>query len=280
VQDERLYKGLREQQTDTQHWGFMSDLGFEDECKSDITKAQIDWEAPPASQGQDDAKSPVCWRQGWYRQAVAMPSAWSGRRVLLCVEGPTVDLVDVYVDGEKISAGRRLFGTSQFDVSAHMRPGGPSVIILHIKAACEAFVQPDARAQSVSRHERVQLIRGVYLECTSLVAIARASLQAISSEEHMARGQAVVGIVHSGSDPAALTILVDVEAPTGQSVIAEAHVTVQPGTTCEQAIFVPIRQPKWWRHDDPVRYQVIVTLFDDERGPIDDLHFLTGLQLL
>jgi len=67
----------------------------------------------------------------WYQREIAVPAAWTGRRIALCVEYIN-SYADVYVDGRK--AGEARFPAAEVDLTAACRPGARHALSLLVAA--------------------------------------------------------------------------------------------------------------------------------------------------
>ena len=196
----------------------------------------------------------VDFKHIWYRRTFTVPETWTGQRVLLNF-GAVDWRTTVWVNGSEIGSHIGAYDGFSFDITDALLPANEQEILVDVFDPTEG-TQP--RGKQVFRPDGIWytpssgIWQTVWLEPVPNVAIADLRL-ATDIDAGVLRVQAHLS---GASDLSGYTL--SVTALDGEAVVGTAN------GPADQAVEVPIAQPKLWSPDAPFLYDLDVSLrFDN-----------------
>jgi len=275
----RPFDGVRQSLTCTQGWLFaphdneeFKGLSLDDAAWTPVCLPHTNKELP-----HQDFRPAEYQFVSWYRKHLSVPQEWKGKRVLLWFDG-AMTVAQVYVNG--VQVGEHFGGYTPFsvDLTPHLDWHGANVVAVRVDSTRRPDVPPEGGVVDYMLFGG--LYRRVYLECTEPVYIDDAFFYTTALEEQTARVEGRIAVRNGTNTGRQLTAVVDFEWPGGESIIAEVPLSVGAGVLGEGLVRIPVRRPKLWDPEHPQLYKVTVTLFDGERGPVDDVAFRFGVRVI
>jgi beta-galactosidase len=211
------------------------------------------------------------WYQGtgWYRRHVAVPAAWSGKRVFLEFQGAFQD-AQVFVNGIQVGEHRGGYTGFSYDISDRLTTGD-NVVAVRLSNAWNARIAPRAGDHEFTGgiYRDVFLVvtdplhvtwYGTFVTTPTLAANAGASSTVDVKTE--VRNDRPAGVD--------CTVRTDILNASGASVATvSSRQAVPAGTTLTVDQTTPaIASPSLWHPDHPTMYTAVTTLSDDT-GPVD-----------
>jgi len=203
---------------------------------------------------------------GVYRTSAVVPADWADRRVVLHVGGAE-SVLAVWVDGTYVGMGKDSRLSSEFDITALVRPGRRFVL------SCVVIRWSDASYVEDQDHWWMAGIhRSVYLYSTGPVHLADAQLVASWDPEARIgtlRARVTVGFVSQLHIESGWAVQVHLETLEGKE-LGSSHVQREVPTVVLPYLFpghvvrlkVPVRRVKPWSAEDPRLYRVMISLVD------------------
>ncbi|MFM8986386.1 MAG: glycoside hydrolase family 2 protein [Planctomycetia bacterium] len=198
----------------------------------------------------------------WYRRRVAVPAAWSGRRIML-----RFDAVDwhatAWLNGKRLGDHAGGSDPFAFDITPHLRPGD-NELVLRVWDPTDAGPQP--RGKQVMRPESIwyTAVTGIW-QSVWLEPVPEAHVTGVFPLVTVAtaeRGEVECAVeVDAGAAAPARVRIVGGTARQGRCILGTAAV-------CQPIRFV-IEQPRLWTPDDPHLYEVEVELLAADEAVID-----------
>ena len=113
----------------------------------------------------DPPDTPALNPTGIYERDIDVPEGWAGRRIILHV-GAAESVLIVSLDGVEIGVGKDSHLASEFDLTAHLRPGRHTLTLRVVKWSDASYVED----QDQWWHGGIT--RSVYLYATSDIYLA------------------------------------------------------------------------------------------------------------
>lgn len=205
----------------------------------------------PAMQGFDVQHD----REAAYRVALALPEEWTGVRVIVRFEG-VYDAARAWIDG--VLVGEHVGGFTRFDVdvTAHVRPGGTSQLVVGVTDRWEST--------SLANRYADHVIGGI-LRPVHVLALA---------PTHVSRLHHATALQSDGS--AFVTVDLELDGPDADD--AQVHLSLLdpddrlvfdssiPAGSATRSISIPVAEPLLWTAETPYLYYLNVAL---RTGQID-----------
>ncbi len=243
---------------------------------------------PPVVPGAvDDAPNPT----GVHRTTVTVPREWRGRRVVLRV-GAAESFLAVWVDGRFVGIGTDSRLASEFDVTAHVRPGRRvTIALVVVRWSAQSWVED----QDQWWHAGLQRSVSLYATAPSHLADVAVTpgLATPSPDATVGTLDLSVGVGGPARREPGWSVVVGVEtlrgralattgplAPTAWDDSSEAAAMVvamfvRPGTVTSR-LEVPGIEP--WSAEAPTRYRVVTELVDPHGAVVEATALVTGFR--
>ncbi len=207
----------------------------------------------------------------WFRRTFDVPGSWEGRHVRCCLLGVGY-AVTVYLNGTVL--GRHEGGNTPFalDAGPGLRPGGQNLLALRVyrrpwydsyTAAKPTPITADHEipARPVDYWPYAGVTRSVYLECTSLLSVAKVLVAPGGRATDQGPGSLLARVVVSnhGDQPARCTCVLHPGEGTGGEP-ARAPVDVPAGDVRVVEMEVGVPGARWWSPEDPACYRAVAEL--------------------
>ena len=237
---------------------------------------------------------------GVHRRVVTIPGEWSGRRVVLRV-GAAESVLGAFVDGRCVGVGTDSRLPNEFDITAHVRAGRRSTIVLVVvRWSASTWVED----QDQWWHGGVQRSVTLYSTAPSHLATVKAL-------------PGLTGLVDDGELTGTLDLEIVVDGPARRDRGWKVHASVESlggrgsGRRAAMARTPDFVVPVWnpdsegdqllsamfvepgvvrtrldvpgvdaWSHETPVRYRLLVSLVDPDGAPVEVVTMLTGFRSL
>lgn len=205
---------------------------------------------------------------GWYRKHIAVPEAWSARRIHLEFDG-AFQVAEMFVNGRRIGEHRGGYTGFTFDITDALKVGD-NVVAVRVNNAWDARMAPRAGEHTFSGG----IYRDVRLVVTAPVHVAWYGTFITTPQVSKEAGTVNVKteIMNESSAATHATVKTDVLDADG-TLVAEmestetlaAHSTVVFDQTSR-----PIPRPKLWHPDHPYLYSVKTHVADHHGTPVDE----------
>ena len=187
---------------------------------------------------------------GWYRRRIAVPAAWSRRRVMVEFEG-VYENATVWINGHDL--GLHPYGYTSFwlDLTPYLRPGAVNVLAVRV----DNSEQPNSRwytGSGIDRH--------VWLVVTDSVHLVPWGVFVSPIEATAAAAQIrVETTVRDDSDaPAAVEVETRLEDAGGRTVAAVFRpAALAPHADVSVSGIAVLPHPRLWSPDTPVLYRAV-----------------------
>ncbi len=237
---------------------------------------------------------------GVHRRLVTIPGEWAGRRVVLRV-GAAESVLGAFVDGRCVGVGTDSRLPNEFDITAHVRAGRRSTIVLVVvRWSASTWVED----QDQWWHGGVQRSVTIYSTAPSHLATVKAL-------------PGLEGLDAAGGPTGTLDLQVVVDGPARRERGWKVHASVESlgargtGRRAELARTPGLDVPVWnpdtegdqllsamfvepgvvrtrlevpgvdaWSHETPVRYRLLVSLVDPAGALVEVATALTGFRSL
>lgn len=233
----------------------MQDLdGFDD--LPQYTNIQMPFAGPPPELPD---RNPT----GVFRRSFDVPKAWSSGRVVLGVDGAE-SVHAVYVNGDFVGYGTDSRLPSEYDVTAHVRPGQNELAIVVVKWSAHSYIEDQDQWWMGGLH------RPVWIESRPSTHLADLP---ITTGYDAATGSGTVSLdafVSFGGVPeAGWTVRATLFDPNGRQVgsprtrdVPHEHARPYQFTGFSVAAEFAVKKAKPWSAERPDRYEVRVELID------------------
>jgi hypothetical protein len=206
---------------------------------------------------------------GWYRRSVEVPSAWSGRRVVLYF-GAVHHAATVWVNGTEVGSHVGGYTPFEIDITDSLSEGRGTVVV-RVDAPVDKRAIVHGKQRSVPRDDydgcsftpSSGIWQPVWLESRPATYISRVALTSPASLDAIVANITVTGPHSHG---ARLRVAVD----------GSAEHSVGVGADGATQLLLPIEAPRLWRPADPHLYRVEVTLVSTDG--VDQVAASTGLR--
>ncbi len=206
----------------------------------------------------------------WYRRTFKLPRRWKGKRVMLNFEAVDWDTT-VWVNNKKVGTHRGGYDPFGFDITDALQPSGPQEILLAVWDPTDAGGQP--RGKQVRNPHKIWytpttgIWQTVWLEPVDAAHIT--SLKIIPDVD----GRRVLVKV-SGSDAAAKCKVNIRIKPPGQ----RKWTIRSTGGRLGRRIALSVENPQLWSPDEPVLYDMEVSLADRSGKTVDTVRSYFGMR--
>jgi hypothetical protein len=186
----------------------------------------------------------------WYRRTVSIPNDWDGKRILLHFQACDWE-TGVYVNGTRVGQHRGGYDPFSFDITDNLHSGDNELLVC-------VWDGTEQQAQAIGKQIMPENRQGFRYQPTGgiwqtvwLEPVADAHIEDFTATPDV--------------DEEALEVLVDVAGTaSGLVVTAEAFdrgqsVGMVSGSP-DQALQLPVPNPKLWSSDEPYLYDVKITL--------------------
>ncbi len=205
----------------------------------------------------------------WYQREIAIPAAWSGRRIALSADYLN-SFATVYVDGNK--AGEIRFPGGEADITSACRPGSKQVLsvlvtAMPLKAVMMSFSDTNAAKQVKGSVPRRGLCGDVYLVSTP----SAARIDNVKVDTSVRNGQITFSADSKGRPPAPNTPFAQI-VDNGRNVAEFTSPPLRAGDLKDgRAAFTANWKPdKLWDIITPEnQFQAVVSLLDSEGKVLD-----------
>lgn len=196
----------------------------------------------------------------WYRRTFEVPPAWSGKRVMLHLDGVDWE-ASVHVNGKAVGVHRGGYDRISIDVTEALTGSGPQELIVGVWDPTDGHWQP--RGKQVLKPEGIWYTpsSGIW-QTVWIEPVPARHIRAVRAEP-AADGTSVRLVIDArGVDPAGSF---SVDLFEGDRFVI--------GAISAGRIDIPIREPRWWSPDEPVLYTVKVAIppAAGEEEPIDEV---------
>lgn len=210
---------------------------------------------------QDPAGPPVVPR-GWnpvgsYRTAFVVPSAWSGRRVLLHFAG--VDSAfHAWLNGDLLGYSEDSRTPAEFDITARVRPGLNVLAVAVYRFSDGSFLED----QDMWRMSGIY--RDVYLWSPDFQHVRDFEARGDIDDSYRNGRLAIRAAVENRSPlPASLMLRADLRAPDGTLAgTASGNVEVPGGSEAPVEFSIDVPGVRAWSAETPILYRLLLTLAD------------------
>ena len=222
--------------------------GFDDHAWSRVTLPHT-WNAKDGQDGGGDYYRGV----GWYRRALSIPRAETGRELYVEFDGANLETT-LFVNGHEVGHHAGGYARFRFDVTSVARPGAVNLLAVKVSNAPNPSVPPRSADFTffggLYRDARLVSVDAVHLDLDSF-----GSSGVMSFEEGVTKESATVRVRASVSnaDPAPrdADVAVSVRVVTGKDAgkivgKASAHLAIPARGTHEATLPLQIASPHLW----------------------------------
>ncbi len=207
----------------------------------------------------------------WYQRMIAIPAAWSGRRVLLHFGAVDYEC-EVFIDGN--CAGRHSGGSSSFtiDITPLVRAGESHSLVVHVRDEQRSGRQTcgkqcrDYYSRGCSYTRTTGIWQTVWMEAAAAVGLRDCRITPDLDGGRF--------IVEPRFISAGRGLTFRVSASDGSSVVASAEVPASDGCACD----VRLSDPQSWSPASPFLYELTLDVLDSAGAVVDSVRSYAGLR--
>ena len=200
----------------------------------------------------------------WYRRTFTVPKEWQGQRLLLHF-GAVDWEAKVWINGKEIGVHRGGYDPFTFDVTDALKGSGDQELIVGVWDPTDAGTQP--RGKQVNKPSGIYYtpVTGIW-QTVWLEPVPTASIASLKIIPDVDSGKVTIHLALRGN-AANLTVRV---AISGDDKFASGP--------ADKPLTIDVPQPKLWSPDAPFLYDVIVTLYDQEKKAGDSVQSYFGMR--
>jgi len=204
-----------------------------------------------------------------YRRTFNVPGGWKDRRIILHFEAVDWETV-VWVNNIKVGVHRGGYDPFTFDITRALREDAEQEIVLAVWDPTDAGGQP--RGKQVSRPHKIWYTptTGIW-QTVWLEPVNRSHIESLRIVPDVDAEQVLVTAECSGW---AQGYTVNVEVKPPGSWFTKVNAAGKAG----HEIAVPLAQPGLWSPDNPVLYDLMLTLVDDKGRKVDSVKSYFGMR--
>ena len=207
----------------------------------------------------DGSTAKLPWRgQGWYRNTLAVPSSFEGKRVYLVFDG-VMAFPRVWVNGAL--AGTWDYGYTSFhlDITDHIRPGEANVLAVH--ADTRPFDSRWYPGAGIYRKVRMIAVDPVHVDVWGTYVTTPIV------QPHYADVRIRTTVVNATNVEDSVVVEQVILSPEGREIArGEVGGRVRAGGTRDLEVTIPLTNPRRWDIDDPALYTARTTVRAGVRG--------------
>jgi beta-galactosidase len=203
---------------------------------------------------------------GVYRRRAVVPSAWSGRRIVLHLGGAE-SVVYVWLDGEFVGMGKDSRLPSEFDVTGLIEPGREfELVCVVVRWSDASYLEDQDHWWMAGLH------RSVFLYATEATHVADVQVDGrwdAAAGQASLRAAVTVGFSRPADVAAGWRVEVALESMAGKKTLRktlgdEVPADLRPYVFRGHVVLVDADVPrvKPWSAEDPRLYRVVVSLLD------------------
>ncbi|MGN6553883.1 MAG: glycoside hydrolase family 2 TIM barrel-domain containing protein [Verrucomicrobiota bacterium] len=190
-----------------------------------------------------------------YRRTFEIPKDWNGRHVFLTFDGVN-SFFDLWINGQKVGMGKDSRTPVEFDITKYLKPGQNLLAVENFRWSDGSYLED----QDFWRMSGI--FRDVYLWSPPNLHVRDLEIKtALDSDYRDAELKSKLQLINYGSEPAGVTVQVDLLDPKGDLVFsrsAEQQVAAGQEISVEDA--APIADPLKWSAETPHLYKLLVTV--------------------
>ncbi len=207
----------------------------------------------------------------WYHRTISMPQEWAGKQIMINFGG--VDFFSaIYVDGKLV--GRNWGGGNSFsvDVTDMLADGKEHDLVVRVKDDLRSNTQPSGKQSTNFYSEGCYYTRttGIW-QTVWMEPIDANGLNSVYIIPDLDRSRFVV---RPEFKALAGNQTIEVTIKDGEKTVAQQRQKANPGMSIE----LPIKNVKTWSPESPFLYDIILTVFDKDNNPIDEVKSYSGMR--
>ena len=195
---------------------------------------------------------------GSYRMQFTLPPAWNGRRIYLHFDGVDSAFY-AWLNGQKLGYSEDSRTPAEFDITAHLKPGGNLLAVEVYRFGDGAFLED----QDMWRMSGI--FRDVYLWATPQQHIRDFEIRTNLDDAYRDANLVVKAALSNTSlKETKVSLTASLLDAAGLPVGKPASTTLAPAGQSELAaeLSIPVTNPRKWSAEDPYLYQLLLTVTD------------------
>jgi len=205
----------------------------------------------------------------WYRRKFKVPGGWKEKRVLLHFEAVDWETV-VWVNNIKVGVHRGGYDPFSFDITRALRDSDEQEIVLAVWDPSDAGGQP--RGKQVNNPHKIWYTptTGIW-QTVWLEPVHQAHIESLRIVPDVDAAKVLVTAECSGW---AQDHTVNIEVKQQGFWFAKVKAAGKAG----HEIAVALEEPRLWSPDDPVLYDLVLTLVDGKGAEVDSVNSYFGMR--
>jgi hypothetical protein len=188
----------------------------------------------------------------WYRRTFGVPSAWSGKRIILHFGAVDYE-AEVYINGKSIGVHKGGYDPFSFDITPYLIPGDAQEIIVRVYDPTDSGGQPRGKQSTNPQYIMYTSTTGIW-QTVWLEPVDSSHIEALKIVPDIDRSELHLTVASSNQlSPSPLRIVVK----SGDRVV---KVFNEPS---DQELTLAIPNEKLWSPDDPFLYDLEVSLIQN-----------------